>query len=209
MNVKTAQPIAKQIAITAILLALCLASQFFKGLSVYITGPIINLCLVFAVMTAGLMWGLLLAVVTPVTAFIIAASPVMTAVPSIIPLIMLGNAVLVVLVYFLFKPAISGTKPLISVRSVIMAVLPCLAKGCVMGLTIALWLLPTFIPEASPLREKLPVFQTMFSATQFVTAIIGFVYFFILWKPLCKLLKTQKQNSQYTPKAENQSGGAL
>ncbi len=191
MNGKTAQPIAKQIAITAVLLAVCIASQFLKSLSVYITGPIINLCIIFAVMTAGLMWGVLLAVITPVTAFIIAASPVMAAVPAIIPLIMLGNAVLAVMVYFLFKPAVSDGRPLISVRSVIMAVLPCLAKGCVMGLTIALWLLPSFIPEASPLRDKMPIFQTTFSITQFVTAVIGFVYFFILWKPLSKLLKIQ------------------
>ncbi len=191
MSSKQTQPIAKQIAITAILLAICLASQFLKNLSVYITGPIVNLCIVFAVMTAGLMWGLILAVITPVTAFIIAASPVMAAVPGIIPLIMLGNAVLAVTVHFLFKPAISGGRPLISVRSVIMAILPCLIKGCVMGLTIALWLLPSFIPEASPLRDKMPVFQTTFSITQFITAIIGFVYFFIVWKPLSKLLKIQ------------------
>jgi hypothetical protein len=191
MNGKTAQPIAKQIAITAVLLAVCIASQFLKSLSVYITGPIINLCTIFAVMTAGLMWGVLLSVITPVTAFIIAASPVMAAVPAIIPLIMLGNAVLAVMVYFLFRPAVSDGRPLISVRSVIMAVLPCLAKGCVMGLTIALWLLPSFIPEASPLRDKMPIFQTTFSITQFVTAVIGFVYFFILWKPLSKLLKIQ------------------
>ncbi len=191
MNGKTAQPIAKQIAITAVLLAVCIASQFLKSLSVYITGPIINLCIIFAVMTAGLMWGVLLSVITPVTAFIIAASPVMAAVPAIIPLIMLGNAVLAVMVYFLFRPAVSDGRPLISVRSVIMAVLPCLAKGCVMGLTIALWLLPSFIPEASPLRDKMPIFQTTFSITQFVTAVIGFVYFFILWKPLSKLLKIQ------------------
>lgn len=180
--------IAKQIAITAIMLAICIASQFFKSLSVYITGPIVNLCLIITVMTAGLMWGIILAVITPVTAFFIAASPVMNAVPGIIPLIMIGNVVLVLMVHFLFKPAINN-KPFINVRSVIMAVLSCLAKGCVMGLTISLWLLPTFIPEASPLREKMPVFQTMFSLTQFITAIIGFVYFFIVWKPISKVYK--------------------
>lgn len=180
--------ISKKIAITAILLAICIASQFFKSLSVYITGPIVNLCLILAMMTAGLMWGIILAVITPVTAFFIAASPVMTAVPGIIPLIMLGNAVLVLAAFFLFKPSISDGKPLISVRSVVTAVLSSVAKGCVMGLTIGLWLLPTFIPEASPLREKLPVFQTMFSVTQFITALIGFIYFFIVWKPLKKIV---------------------
>ena len=182
-------PLTKQIAISAILLAVCISSQFFKSLSVYITGPIVNLCLILAVVTAGLMWGIILAIITPVTAFIIAASPVMTAVPGIIPLIMLGNIVIVVMTHFFVKPALSGDKSFINVRSVIMAVLSALAKGCVMGLTIALWLLPTFIPEASPLRAKLPVFQTMFSITQFVTALIGFVYFFIVYIPVRKVLK--------------------
>lgn len=193
MNNKTAGTLTKQIAITAILLAICIASQFFKNLSVYITGPIINLCMVLAVMTSGLMWGLILAVITPVTAFLIAASPVMTAVPGIIPLIMLGNASLVLMAYFCFRPAITGGKALLGIRPILMAVLSCAVKGCLMGVTIGLWLLPTFLPEASPLRKKMPVFQTMFSITQFVTAIIGFAYFFIIWKPLSKVLFTAKE----------------
>ncbi len=183
--------VTRQIAITAVLLAICIASQFVKNLSVYITGPIVNLCLILAVMTAGLAWGLILAVITPVTAFIISASPVMTAVSGIIPLIMLGNAVLTVAVLFLFKPSVSGDKKLISFRSILTAVLSCAAKGIVMGLTISLWLLPTFIPEASPLRGKLPVFQTMFSITQFITALIGFVYFFIVWNPINKIMRNE------------------
>ena len=181
--------VTRQIAVTAVLLAICIASQFLKNLSVYITGPVVNLCLILAVMTSGPVWGLILAVITPVTAFIIAASPVMTAVPGIIPLIMLGNAVFALSVQFLFKPSVSGGKKLINARSILTAVLSCLIKGVVMGLTIALWLLPSFIPEASPLRGKLPVFQTMFSITQFITALIGFIYFFILWKPVNKILQ--------------------
>ena len=187
MEEKATKTITKQITITAILLAVCMAGQFFKSLSVYITGPIVNLCLVLAVMSAGLMWGIILALITPVTAFIIAASPVMTAVPGIIPLIMIGNVVLVVMTHFFIKPAVSGDKGVINARSVIMAVLSSAAKGCFMGLTISLWLLPSFIPQASALWDKLPVFQATFSITQFVTALIGFVYFFIIWKPLSKV----------------------
>ncbi|MCR5501744.1 MAG: ECF transporter S component [Lachnospiraceae bacterium] len=178
---------ARQIAITAILLAVCIASQFFKNLSVYITGPIVNLCLILATMTAGLFWGIALSVITPVTAFLITGNPMMAAVPAVIPLIMLGNAVLVVMVHYLFRPAISGGKPLVSVRAVIIAVLSCLAKGCFMGLTISLWLLPAFLPEK--MQPKLPVFQMTFSVTQFVTAVIGFVYFHIVWMPVSKIIE--------------------
>lgn len=190
---KTQSPAGK-LAVTAILLAICIASQFLKSLSVYITGPVINLCLILAVMSAGLLWGELLALITPVTAFIIAPSPVMQAVPGIIPLIMLGNSVLVFTVYFIFRRFASGNK-LLSAGSVISAVICAAAKGVVMGLTIALWLLPTFIPAESPLMGKLPVFQTMFSVTQFVTALIGFVYFFVIWKIIA---------GRFVPVADNQ-----
>ncbi len=188
MKEETSQQISRQIAITAILLAICIVSQVLKNLSVYITGPIVNLCLILAAMTAGLMWGIILGVITPLTAYFIAASPVMSAVPGIILLIMLGNIVLVVMTSFLVKPAVMTSDSPVSLRAVIMALLASLAKGCVMGATISLWLLPSFISEGSPLREKLPIFQTTFSITQFVTAVIGFVYLFIIWKPVSRML---------------------
>ena len=181
--------ITKKIAVTAILLAVCIASQFLKNLSVYITGPIVNLCIILAVMTAGLSWGVILSVITPVTAFFIAASPVMQAVPWIIPLIMCGNAVLAIMVAVLFRPAVLKSDRLLNPKSVLMAVISALAKGVFMGLTIALWLLPSFIPAESPLREKMSIFQTTFSITQFITALIGFVYFFIVWIPIRKTME--------------------
>ena len=177
---------SKKIAITAVLLAICIVSQFFKNLSVYITGPIVNLCLILATMTAGLLWGSILALITPVTAFFIAASPVMTAVPFIIPFIMLGNEVLVLMVHFCFKPAVSAGSNAANSKSIAMAVLSSVAKGCFMGLTISLWLLPTFIPQASPLRDKMSIFQATFSLTQFISALIGFLYYYIVRIPIRK-----------------------
>lgn len=44
----------RQITVTAIMLAICIASQFFKNLSVYITGPVINAALILTVLYAGL-----------------------------------------------------------------------------------------------------------------------------------------------------------
>ena len=42
----------RQITITAIMLALCIVSQFFKNLSVYLTGPIINAALILTAIYA-------------------------------------------------------------------------------------------------------------------------------------------------------------
>lgn len=50
----------RQITVTAIMLAICIASQFFKNLSVYITGPVINAALILTVLYAGLACGIIL-----------------------------------------------------------------------------------------------------------------------------------------------------
>ena len=178
---------AKQIATTAILLAFCIASQVFKNLSIFITGPIINTCLILAVLTVNLPCALILSAITPVTAFFIAASPVMMAVPGILPLIMMGNMVLVITFHFLLRrDFLKEDAALKHPVNYLKAVLCAAAKGVFMGLTISLWLLPTFIPAESPLRGKMSVFQTTFSLYQFLTACIGFVYVFILWAVIRK-----------------------
>ena len=67
---------------------------------------------------------------------------------------------------------------------IVKSVLCALAKAAFMGITISLWLLPTFIPEGSPLRGKMKVFQLTFSVTQFITALIGFVYAYAIFAAL-------------------------
>ena len=83
----------KQITTTAVLLAICIVSQFFKNTSVYITGPIINACLIIAALGAGMACGIILSVITPVTSFLITGSPIMSAIPAIIPCVMIGNII--------------------------------------------------------------------------------------------------------------------
>ena len=75
----------RQITVSAIMLAICIASQFFKNLSVYITGPVINAALILTVLYAGLACGIILSIITPVTAFFITGIPVMAAIPAMFP----------------------------------------------------------------------------------------------------------------------------
>lgn len=81
----------KQITTTAVLLAICIVSQFFKNTSVYITGPVINACLILAVLSVGIPCGIILSVITPVTSFFITGSPIIGAIPAIMPCIMAGS----------------------------------------------------------------------------------------------------------------------
>ncbi|MDU2936428.1 MAG: ECF transporter S component [Clostridiales bacterium] len=85
----------RQITVTAILLAICIGSQFFKNLSVYLTGPIINAALILAVIYAGPACGIILGIITPITSFFITGSPIMAAIPAMFPCIMIGNIILV------------------------------------------------------------------------------------------------------------------
>ena len=168
----------KQIAMTAALLAICIVSQFFKNTSVFITGPIINACIILAVLCAGLACGVILAVITPITAYLITGAPIMSAIPAIMPCIMIGNALLAICVSLL-KDKLKSKAGL----PVSMAV-GCVVKALFMGVVISLILLPAFLPEKMlPMMSKL---QSTYSLVQLITAVIGSVYAYIIWIPLKK-----------------------
>jgi len=178
----------KKLVYAAALLAICLISQVFKNFSVYITGPIINACLIICVLTAGLMWACVLSVITPVTSYLITGAPIMTAIPAIIPCVMIGNIIIVVSVHLL-KDKIKASYGF-PTSMVIGSVL----KAIFMGVVISLVLIPTMLPAskmAEKLMPKISVFQTTFPVTQLVTALLGSVLAYIIWIPLGKSLKNQ------------------
>lgn len=168
----------KQITTTAVLLAICIVSQFFKNASVYITGPIINACLMIAVLSVGTGCGMILAVITPISAFLISGSPIMSAIPAIIPCVMIGNAILVAGTS-LFTKKMNGNAGIVAGMAA-----GVLAKALFMGIVISYILIPHMIPAA--MEAKMAVFQGMFSVTQLITGIIGSFYAFLIWIPLKK-----------------------
>lgn len=122
----------RQITVTAILLAICIVSQFFKNLNVYITGPIINAALILTTVYAGLACGIILSVITPITSFFITGSPIMAAIPAMFPCIMIGNIILVLAVALLRSKF--GKKAGLPVSIVIGAVLKALFMGILISL---------------------------------------------------------------------------
>lgn len=164
----------KKIAVTAVLLALAIASQFLKNMSVYITGSIINLILIMAVLFVGAGCASVIAIVTPITSFIITGSPIMAAMPLVIPAVMIGNEVLVLVVATLKK------RPL-AVRVVAASIV----KAAVMGLLISLIIIPVFGPDTSLPEKALTAAKMTFSLTQLITALIGGVLACIIF-PLVK-----------------------
>lgn len=179
----------KQLMQTALLLAICIASQFLKNLSVYLTGPVVNTTIIIAVLAVSLWSGLIISIIAPVTAFFISGSPLMAAIPLMFPAVMAGNAILALSVWyfqnhfhFRYKlPAglLAGS----------------LLKAAFMGIVIVLILLPSFgagVAEHLPKPEALPVVlaaaRITFSITQLITALTGSVLAYIIWIPLQKYL---------------------
>jgi len=173
----------KQLAQTGLLLALCIASQFFKNLSVYITGPIVNTIIIIVVLAVGLFSGLIISIIAPITAYLITASPIITAIPAVMPMIMIGNCILAFSVW-LFSKKISfvGSIPT-------GMVIGSIVKSVFMAVSIINILFTLF---GSNLNEKqLAMGKTTFSTVQFVTALIGSLLAYLIWQPLKKYLKNE------------------
>lgn len=179
----------KQLVQTALLLAICIASQFFKNLSVYLTGPIVNATIILAVLAVGLWSGILISVIAPVTAFFISGSPIMAAIPLMFPAVMGGNAILAVCVWY-FRKKLHFSQKLIAALAA-----GSVLKGAFMGIVVVLILLPCFgsdiasrLPKPEALPGVLAAARITFSLTQLVTALTGSVLAYLIWIPLERYL---------------------
>jgi len=100
----TTKHVTRDVTRAAIILALTIALQFalrefipstppFNIVSLFLVGSIVNLGLLLATETAGLWAGIIIALATPITAWMQAHLPS----PTMIPAVMAGNVILVVL----------------------------------------------------------------------------------------------------------------
>ena len=186
---------------TGLLLAVCIASQFFKNLSVYLTGPIVNTTIILAVLAVGLWSGILIGVIAPVSAFFISGSPIMAAIPLMFPVIMGGNIILAVCVQFFYsKKSVSSksntSKGSASQRLITGLILGSVLKAAFMGAVIVLILLPSFgsniaarLPKPEALPGVLATARITFSLTQLITALTGSLLAYLVWIPLRKYLE--------------------
>lgn len=174
----------KQIVTGGVLLAIMIASQFLKNLSVYITGPIVNATLLIATLSLGLSMGIILSIIAPVTSFFITGSPVIAAAPFLmLPAIAMGNIIICAVMYVIEK---RFKKPFSLEIGLGLGVL---LKALFMGAVISKWILPTF---ATGLSEKvISVAEKTFSIVQLITGAIGAVLAFLIWLPLKKLMTSE------------------
>ena len=154
---------------TAIMLALLVALQALtKGFGQLVTGSCVNAVLAVAVLVGGIGCGTTVALISPILAFLLNIAPNAVAVPAI----MVGNAVYVLLLYF-----IAGKSSKNVVRQVIAWFVSAAAKFAALY-AIVVYLICGVLAEsllaAGILKEPmLKVLPATFSWPQLLTAMIG------------------------------------
>ncbi len=160
---------------TAVLLALCVVIQLVVT-GQWIKGPLVNTVLLVAAMAVGLPGGLVVAILNPLLVFLINAPGPMKLCPQILPVVMLGNCVLVLVAWLLRKPAM-GIPGLVAAA---------VAKGLVMT-ALTSWVVLPFFGAKLVAKGLDATVKIMFGMTQLYTAAIGCVVFFLIWQVLKKV----------------------
>ena len=178
----------KQIAIGGVLLAIMIVSVFFKNLSVYITGPIVNATLIIATLTLGLVMGIILSIIAPIASFLITGSPIVAAAPFLmIPAIALGNIIMCVCVYVFYK----NIKNKLAIGLPVGLIAGSVLKALFMGAVISNFILVRFVNLPKP--EMIKVAQKTFSITQLFTALIASAFVYVIWLAAGKFLVKEAQ----------------
>ncbi|MGI6189344.1 MAG: ECF transporter S component [Clostridiales bacterium] len=151
------------IARTAILLALAVLFQSLRlfipipaAVDQYLVGSLVNMCLVVAAVIVGIQGGLIVAVLTPVIAFLqnVLANPVL------VPFVALGNAAIVVVAALLYKR-----------NKYVSIILGALSKFIVLYITVVHIAIPVLLGNMPPQMKEL--MSLRFSWPQLVTALVG------------------------------------
>ena len=146
---------------TAVMIALLVALQWAtKPLGQFVTGSCVNLVLGVSALVGGLWCGLTVALVSPFFAFLLGIGP---AFLPIVPMVAVGNMVLVVILHLL------ASRDKIAVRSYLAVAVGAVTKF------LALWLLivKLVLPTLGVAEKQVAAISASFSWPQLVTAAIG------------------------------------
>ena len=146
---------------TAICLALLIAVQFFtRSFGQLATGSCVNLVLAVSALIGGVWSGITVAVISPFCAYLLGIGP---AFLPIVPMVAVGNMVLVVILHLL------ASRDKIATRSYLAVAVGAATKF------LALWLLivKLVLPTLGLAEKQVAAISASFSWPQLVTAAIG------------------------------------
>jgi len=160
------------LAVTVLLQSLRLFLPVPSLVDQYVIGSLVNLCLIVAAVLIGIEGGLIVAILTPVIAFLQNALPN----PVMVPFVALGNATIVVLVAVLYRK-----------NKYAALAAGALCKFLVLYVTVVHVAIPLFMPN-TPLPAK-ELMTLKFSWPQLITASIGGMLALLVLPALERALK--------------------
>jgi len=172
------------IAQTAIFIALLVSAQAItRPLGQFVTGSCVNFLLVTSSIIVGLPSAAVVAVISPIGAFLILGIP---AFPIIIPFMMAGNLVLVIVIHFVSGKSFDNLNKTAYLRICAAVVAGAVCKFLVLWIGIVKIAL-SFIPDI--MQPQIDAMAAVFSWPQLVTAFIGSSLAVIVIPSLKKALK--------------------
>jgi len=172
---------------TALFIALLVTAQAFtRPMGQFVTGSSVNFVLVVTCILIGFSAAAVVAVVSPIFAFLIIGAP---AFPVIVPFIMLGNLALVAAFHFISGKSFVNLDKNAYIRICLAAVAGSVLKFLVLWIGIvqvALAIIPGLM------QPQIDAMSAAFSWPQLVTALIGSGLAIIIMPTLMKALKYSK-----------------
>ncbi len=95
--------ITRTAVLLAVVVAVQMAGRSLPAYNNFIVGPLVNMCILVAAMTAGIGGGVAIAVLSPFTSLINNHAPLAAALLLYAPVISAANLILVIVFYFLYN----------------------------------------------------------------------------------------------------------
>lgn len=166
----------KKLVQTGLMLALALVFQIgFASFAQVAVGPLVNMVLFITVMMVSPISAIIVGIFTPIIAFIVGVMPM----PVLVPVIGVGNALLVIVFSFFYS------KKKMKFSEYIGLFVSALAKFAFLAMAIRM-IVPMFVPKVPP------ALVTALSFNQFITAMVGGVIALIIVKVLNNILYQNK-----------------
>jgi len=183
------------IAQTAIFIALLVSVQAItRPFGQFVTGSCVNFLLVTSAILVGLPSAAVIAVISPIGAFLILGIP---AFPIIIPFMMAGNLVLVTAIHFITGKSFDNLNLIAYLRIGTAVATGAVLKFLILWIGIVQITLP-FIPDIR--QAQIDAMAVVFSWPQLVTALIGSILAMTIIPILKKALKKQDKSLSHNDK---------
>lgn len=169
---------------TAVFIALLVSLQAVtRPLGQFVTGSCVNFMLIASCVLVGLHSAAIVAVVSPLFAFLIIGVP---AFPVLVPIVIAGNLVLVVAIHYISGKSFTDLN-----RRSLIRICPAVAIGAILKFLV-LWvgivqIALSFVPNIK--QPQIDAMSLAFSWPQLITAVIGSSLAIIIIPRLMKALK--------------------